>query len=154
MKHIPKGAPGRTPGRGVKPAEAGSLKSGAIVYFPVCHKTTKPQAQPYVFQGKGFGVFLGVTPHGFPDMTREMIPAMMAGIGWVSFEDVAELLGEEQLKLLEQKFRDKYEAKPGEEAAPAEPPKIALPQSAGKLIGLDGAPLSSDDQTNKKEMDS
>lgn len=114
-----------------KPAP--TLKPGQIVFFPVCKKTTKPAAQPAVFKGHGFGVFLGVVPHGIMEPTRQMMTPLMAAIGWISFDDVAEFLGEEQLKELITKFKERHEAPPGEEASP-----IQLPPERPRIIGLDG----------------
>lgn len=136
---IPRGAPGRI--AGMKPAEAGSVKPGQVVFFPACRKSTRPNSQTMIFKGNGFGVFMGVVPQGMGEPTKEMLPPLLAGIGWVSFEDVFELLGEEQFKLLETKFREKYEIAAGDEAAkPAEAPKIALPPER-KLVTPDGSPL-------------
>ncbi|MDH4164704.1 MAG: hypothetical protein OEW15_18750, partial [Nitrospirota bacterium] len=107
---IPRGAPGRQMGpQGLKPLPAGTLKPGGVVYFNVCKKSTKPNSEPMIFKGHGFGVFLGVVPQFKVEPTREMLDPLLAGIGWVSFENVYELLGEEQFKLLETKFREKYE---------------------------------------------
>lgn len=146
---IPRGAPGRQMGpRGLKPLPAGTLKPGNVVFFNVCKKSTKQNSEPMVIKGHGFGVFLGVVPQFAPEPTREMMDPLLAGVGWVSFENVYELLGEEQFKILETKFREKYgleEAKEGEPTPDVPPPKaeptIAMPPEK-KLIGIDGRPLT------------
>lgn len=133
---IPRGAPGRH----VPPARPRSpLNPGQVVFYPLCAKTTRPGTSPYVFQGHGFGVHLGVAGLGQPEPTKYMVPILMAGIGWVSFEEVRELLGEEACNTLMDKFRAKYEAKE-EESKPEDKPAIVAPE-APKLIGLDGQPL-------------
>lgn len=150
---IPRGAPGRQMGpQGLKPLPAGTLKPGGVVYFNVCKKSTKPNSEPMIFKGHGFGVFLGVVPQFKVEPTREMLDPLLAGIGWVSFENVYELLGEEQFKLLETKFREKYEldAVPeGEKIEEPPPPpqdKSLMMPAKPELIGLDGRPLK--DQEN------
>lgn len=143
---IPRGAPGRQTGPGgLRPLPAGTLKPGAVVFFPVAKKSTKANSEPLVFRGHGFGVFLGVVPQFAVEPTREMMDTLLSGVGWVSFENVFEMLGEEQFRILEQKFRAKYELEAmTEEEAKAEPtPATPLhpPPEKTLLVSRDGTPL-------------
>lgn len=124
-------------------AAAGSLKPGGVVFFPTCKKTAKPNGQVYVMKGHGYGVFLGVVPMGHPEPTREMMDPLLAGVGWVSFENVIELLGEDQFKILEEKFRAKYDMDQDIEGPSTAEPSIALPPEK-QLIGLDGKALKTE----------
>lgn len=145
---IPRGAPGRQMGpAGLKPLPAGTLKPGGVVYFNVCKKSTKQNSEPLIFKGNGFGIFLGVVPQFAQEPSRAHLDPLLAGIGWVSFENVVEMLGEEQFKILETKFRAKYgfeEVPEGEKVeAPPVPkaePELMMPAKP-ELIGLDGRPL-------------
>lgn len=146
---IPRGAPGRQAGpRGLKPT--GTLKPGQVVYFNGCKKNTK-NSEPFIFKGHGFGVFLGVVPHNVREPAREQMDGLLAGIGWVSFENVAELLGEEQFDLLAAKFQEKYGLEPMPEGekmpdapAPMAEPVIALPPEK-QLLGANGRPIVKDE---------
>lgn len=147
--NIPRGAPGKQMGpRGLKPMPAGTLKPGGVVFFNVCKKSTKPNSTPMVLKGHGFGVFLGIVPQFGVEPTREMMDPLLAGVGWISFEHVAEFLGEEQFKILETKFREKYglEEMTEEEAAAEPKPEVPLltlpPEKPTGLVALDGAPLT------------
>lgn len=146
---IPPGAPGRQFGPKSLKQIAGSLKPGGVVFFNVCKKTTRPGSEPMVINGHGFGVFLGVVPNLAEEPTKEMLDPIMAGIGWVSFDHVAEFLGEEQIEILLTKFREKYgleEVLPGESVeAPPPPPKMLTMPERPALIGRDGKPIKRED---------
>lgn len=152
MTDIPKGAPGRIPGplplRKQQPVE---LKPGSVVFFQQCKKTAKPNSGGIGFKGHGFGIFLGIVPPGVAEPTRYMMDPLMAGIGWVSFETVKELLGEETLKKLTDAFTKKYdiEERPTEEIPNSV--QLALPPEK-TLVGLDGQPLELPDR-NKNRFD-
>ncbi len=131
----------------MKTAPKQTLEPGGVVFFPACKKTPKPNSQTLVFQGHGFGIFLGIVPTGMEMPSRAQMDPLLSAVGWVSFENVAEMLGEDQFEILATKFREKYgleEVPEGEEMsdapAPRATPEIALPEER-KLIGLDGKPL-------------
>lgn len=152
-KVIPMGAPGRQRGpQGLRKAN-GTLKPGSVVFFNGCKKSTKQNSEPFIFKGHGFGVFLGVVPTNVKEPAREQMDGLLAGIGWVSFENVAELLGEEQFDLLAKKFQEKYglEPLPEDEKMPENPPapiaepELTLPPEK-QLLGADGRPMFKADE--------
>ena len=144
---IPPGAPGRQFGPKSLKQIAGSLKPGGVVFFNVCKKSTRPGSEPMVINGHGFGVFLGVVLSLTEEPTNEMLDPILANLGWVSFDHVAEFLGEEQCKILLDKLAEKYglEAGKPDEAPPKPPPILTVPDRPA-LVGRDGKPI-------KKEPD-
>lgn len=107
------------------------FKPGAVVYFKKClRRPTSKSDWVAAKVGYNFGVLLGsVAPHT-PDPTPNIIAKMMSGSGYVSFDDVIEMLGQERFAELLKKMELKYC-----------PQGQALPQ-APKLLDANGKPLS------------
>jgi hypothetical protein len=86
-----------------------NLKSGDIVYFKTCTREPKRKAPVLTFKGAwGFGVLLGFLQPFAPPPTEKQLMPLMGNMGFLSFDDVEEFLGEEQAKLCIKKYEDKY----------------------------------------------
>lgn len=85
------------------------FKPGDIVYFKRIKETSKTHGRYQEFKnGHGFGILLGAVPQGAEDPPLQYLMHLMGGQGWVSFDDVAALLGKEQMDLLLERFTKKY----------------------------------------------
>lgn len=86
------------------------MKPGDIVFFKEATRTSKRKAQVFGFKGHAFGVMLGHIPPFGQDPSGVQVLALLANVGFVSFDDVAEMLGQEAAARLVQKFQEKMEA--------------------------------------------
>lgn len=84
------------------------MKNGQVVYFKQVKLSTARKAPEFGFQGHGFGVFLGHVPPFQKEPPAEHLLRAMGAIGFVTFDDVAELLGSEQGQLCVKGFEKKY----------------------------------------------
>lgn len=85
------------------------MKNGDLVFFKRARKTSGPNAPEIQFDGLGFGVLLGHQPPGVVgEPSRGHVIRLLGSVGFVSFDDVIELLTREQGELLVQKFLFKY----------------------------------------------
>lgn len=110
------------------------MKPGNVLFFKTAKEGSHRKAREFNFKGTGFGVFLGhVQPFG-KDPSPEVLVNLMGSIGWVTFDDVAELLGTEQGKLLLEKYEDKYYGKKHEGP-------VQIEKAASGLVNAEGAPL-------------
>lgn len=92
------------------------MKNGDVVFFKKAKRSSARKAHEEEFKGHGFGVMLGHVPPFVKDPPPEHLIRLMGTIGFVSFDDVGRLLGDEQAKLLVQKYEDAYYGKKLEEA--------------------------------------
>lgn len=112
------------------------LKPGSCVFFKDFQSAGHPKrSDKYRMKNLAFGVLLGVLPPFAKDPTQEQLYMAMGAIGYVSFDDVAEILGVESGQKLLAEYEKKYYApKPAEEGAGIE----EVPIREGAILGLDG----------------
>ncbi len=131
------------------------IKSGDLVYFKRAKKESKRKSHEFEFKGLGFGVYLGALPPFGKEPDGSQIFRMMGAIGFLTFDDVAEFLGDDEHgATCVKKFEDKYYGKvipglPPEEAPVEANPEeskseIILPPKPPALVGLDGKVLSTE----------
>lgn len=132
---LPPGAPG-TPGTKTPAAPAGLITNGMVVYFDEVKRAPHRKALKLKFRGHGFGIMLGVVPEFKKEPTRDQVVALLASVGFVLLDDVADFLGDEVAATFTEKFYVKYETTKPEESAIVEP-------EPSKLVGLNGQPLES-----------
>lgn len=121
-----------------------NLKPGDVVFFKRCKDTAAANGQFVEFQGHGFGVLLGMVPPFQADPPKDFVVRLLGSLGYVLLDDIQELMGEEHLKELLQKFHGKYApttdpAQPelpleGDANQESEPPRSKLLDANGKPI--------------------
>jgi hypothetical protein len=120
------------------------MKNGDVVFFKNAKSGSARNAPEVQFKGMGFGVLLGHVPPFQKDPPPDQLLGMMGQIGFLSFDDVGEFLGNESGAACVAKFEDKYygkkiEQKEGEE--PIQPELPLQPPTPSPIVGMDGAPL-------------
>lgn len=125
------------------------ISPGDIAFFKRAQGSTQKDAPQVAFAGHAFGVLLGVVPNGVRDPDINDVTAMMAGIGYIAFDEVQDLLGEETCDNLLKLFADKYKVNLRE--APAEVISSLL-SATGEAIVKQNIALAkaemNDDSTN------
>lgn len=116
-------------------APGGLIQNGMVVYFDKCKRAPHRKSLELKFRGHGFGIMLGVVPEFKKEPNRETIISLLASVGFVLLDEVADFLGDEAAAKFTEEFYKKYENKP-----PEEEPVIEKPPS--NLVGLDGQPLA------------
>lgn len=84
------------------------IKSGDIVYFKVFQKSLTKGSQQIPLQGYGVGLLLAHATDKDGDMQPSHIFKSLGICGLVTFDDIAEFLGEENAKVVIKKFEEKY----------------------------------------------
>lgn len=113
------------------------MKPGDAVFFEIAKPSSSRKAPKIKFQGHGFGILLGHVPPFQKDPPPEHLLRLMGTIGFMSFDDVANFLGDEMAAKCVKAFEDKYYGKI--EPASVEklveqgvlPPGTTLEQAAG-----------------------
>lgn len=121
------------------------MQVGDIVFFNKAKTKPVKSAREIKFTGHGFGIMLGMVP----SMCITPPPAhhifkLLGTCGFLTFDDVAEFLGEDQAKLCIEKFEKKYynESELKETPAPkAEPQEI---KEESKILDPTGAPAKTE----------
>lgn len=125
------------------------FKVGDIAYFKKARKTTGRKGVEGIFKGYGIGVFMGHVPPGRQDLMAHQVRPIFAQIGFVSFDDVSEFLGEKACAEVLKKFEAKYYEPQKDDKQPELPLEGAQPEG-GKIIeikrptaivGLNGKPF-------------
>lgn len=116
------------------------MKNGDVVFFKRAKEGSARKAPEVQFKGYGFGVMLGHVPPFAKDPPPEHLLRLMGTVGFVSFDDVGEMLGPESGHQLIKKFEDKYYGKVVPES---DPNQAELPLDAADPGPEDasGAPL-------------
>lgn len=110
-----------------------AFRSGDIIYFKECRNGSKPKKSTGArFKGHGLGMFLGHVGPFEKEPTPEECIKLVGATGFLSFDDVAEFLGDEQAKLCVDRYEAKY-YKP-EDAAP----QVKEPGGRPVLVSADG----------------
>ena len=100
----------------------------------------------WVFKGAhGFGILLGTVPMFGKEPSPVDLLKLMGTVGFLSFDNVAEFLGDEQAEICVKKFEDKFygkvvETKPGDVLPDPENKEEPIIETH-KLVGADGLPL-------------
>lgn len=107
---------------------------GELVFFDQLKKMPKPNAPRFGFQGgHGFGIFLGVVPPFRPIPPFQLVYRIIGECGLLKFDDVAEFLGEDMVKICIDKYHKKYYG-----FIPADPNQTNLPLAS--VTSIDGLP--------------
>jgi hypothetical protein len=116
------------------------LTMGDCVFFKSIRLGTRRKDQEIQFKGHGFGIYLGAVPVFGKEPTPEQLFMGMGHIGFLTFDDVAEFLGDKAGEEVVNKFTAKYYK--AEATAPeAEAPLIPQPPT---LVDVNGAPVESE----------
>lgn len=85
------------------------IQQGDVVYFKkVTLEPTRRSREIGFKGGNGFAVMLGIVPPFGREPTPAHLLTLMGQIGFVSFDDIKEFMGEEQMNTIVNKFTDKY----------------------------------------------
>lgn len=113
------------------------MQNGDVVFFTEAKSSSARKALKVKFKGHAFGVLLGHVPPFQKDPPAEHLLRLMGQIGFVSFDDVGELLGNEEGAKLVALFEDKYYGKIAEGQA-----ELPLDAEPSKLVDISGAPIT------------
>lgn len=126
------------------------MKNGDVVFFKKAKDSANRKAPEIMFKGHAFGVLLGHVPPFAKNPPASYVIAQLGSIGYISFDDIGEFLGEDVVKQLALKFEEKYTPKPAEQpqqelpldgdpaAAESSEPEVLRPSG---LVGINGKPL-------------
>lgn len=109
------------------------FKPGDVFFTKRAKRSSKKDGKSLITQGHFFGVMLGQVPAFAKDPPPEHLVRLMGTIGYITFDDVAEFLGDEFGQKCVDMFTDKYYGK----EIPSEEVKADL-----KLVDSTGEPLS------------
>jgi hypothetical protein len=127
------------------------MKNGDVVFFKEAREGSGRKARTMKFKGHAFGVLLGHVPPFAKDPPPEHLLRLMGTIGFVSFDDVAAFLGDENAQKCVTMFEDKYYGKAAQDAAPEVAPEEAAQPSG--LLGADGQPMPTKLQAVAPQID-
>lgn len=116
------------------------MKNGDVVFFKEARDGSGRKARTMKFKGHAFGVLLGHVPPFAKDPPPEHLLRLMGTIGFVSFDDVANFLGDEQAQKCVTMFEDKYYGQFALDQAPEVAPEETAQPSG--LLGADGQPMA------------
>jgi hypothetical protein len=129
------------------------FQAGSIVFFKDIADTSRMKGRTGVrFKGHGFGVLLGEVPPFGKDPDQVALFRCLGGIGYLSFDDVGEFLGDEAGAKCVAAFEAKYfpkteEPKEGEELPTSEEQKSlnrvtdAMEKEPSRIMDIHGKPL-------------
>jgi len=114
------------------------MKNGDVVYFKKAKHSSKIKDKTEItFKGMGFGVLLGHVPPFQKDPPASHLLKLMGTIGFLTFDDVAEFLGDEMGSKCVKAFEDKYYGK----LIPASEAVVEVePEQSSSLVDENGAP--------------
>lgn len=96
------------------------IQPGQIAFFKNC--SVKTYGTPDLgFKGHGFGIFLGVVPPFGKEPTEEQIMIFLGQIGFISYDQLARVMGAEMVVDLMKKIDEKRS-----EMIKEETPKLEL----------------------------
>jgi hypothetical protein len=84
------------------------MKPGEIVFFRKAKSKPMTVCPAVEFKGHGYGIFLGHVPYAQPEPPPVVYITQLGSIGFISFDDVNEFLGDEAAVKCVQKFEEKY----------------------------------------------
>lgn len=84
------------------------IKPGDIVFFRKAKRSSHRKSPEISFNGYGFAVMLGHVSLFQPDPPADHLLRLIGTIGFLSFDDVKNFLGDEAAASCVKKFEDKY----------------------------------------------
>lgn len=112
------------------------IKNGDCVFFKDIRTSSRSkQSQAARFKHFGWGVLLGAIPPFGRDPNIGDVIRALGSIGYVSFDDVGEFLGDEIGAELVKKFEEKYYVQPTNETPPIEE------SEPSRLVDITGKPI-------------
>ena len=120
------------------------FRRGDVVYFKQGRKGSHRKAPTATFKGHGFGVFLGHLPPYEKDLEPAELVMQMGAIGFLTFDDVADFLGEDAAKKCVASYEAKYYPNNAQPAVTDEEGKKLIIDGPPKrqLLGADGKPIT------------
>lgn len=131
----------------------GLMKNGDVVFFKRAKASAHRKAPEVMFKGHAFGVMLGHVPPFAKNPPAAYVISQLGSIGYISFDDIGEFLGEDVVKQLALKFEAKYTPKPADPATATQQelpldgdpaadessePEVLRPSG---IVGLNGKPI-------------
>ncbi len=117
------------------------MRNGDCVFFKEAKKTSRQNSPGVRFRGVGFGILLGHVPPFQKDPPAAELFRLMGTVGFMSFDDVGEFLGEEQAAACVKKFEEKYYVKNVIEAEEAPTPQ----NDQLKILDRNGEPITTEE---------
>ena len=120
------------------------MNQGDVVYFKLAQDSSHRKSKKITFKGMGYGVFLGHVPPFQKDPPPAHLIRQMGQIGFVTFDDVAQILGDEQAALVVKKFEEKYYGEEAQAEAPVTSQTVLPGEAENKslLVGPTGLKLA------------
>jgi hypothetical protein len=89
------------------------LKQGDIAFFREIKLEPRRNAKDIKFTNGifGFGLMLGAHAPGMAPLTENSFMTLMGQCGFLSFDNLKEFIGEEEMNICIKKFQDKYHPK-------------------------------------------
>lgn len=128
-------------------------KMGDVIYFRSSKKEPRRNAKEVKYQGHGFGVFLGHVPQHAPSPTPDDLFRLMGSIGFLTFDDVAEFLGEEAATKCVQAYENKFYGPEAEARAQEIPQSPLEAPERPKLVDMNGTPINSNNEAPLQEKE-
>ncbi len=126
------------------------MKNGDVVFFKRAKGSAHRRAPEAMFKGMGFGILLGHVPPFAQNPPAAYVIGQIGSIGYLSFDDVIEFLGDEAGATCVKKFEEKYLPKvdPAQASLPLDAAPPATPDddeeaAPSGIVGLDGKPIES-----------
>lgn len=114
------------PIRHLRPPQMKPMTPGDVVFFKRARGGLGPQDRFAEFQGHAFGILIGHVPSEVGPPPLSVILRGMATCGFISFDEIIELMGREFGDELARKFGEKYYGKDAIVTGP--PPAEAIVQ--------------------------
>lgn len=119
------------------------MNNGDVVFFKKAKASSARKSPEVMFKGHGFGILLGHVPPFAQNPPAGYVIGQLGSIGYLSFDDVIEFLGDEAGATCVQKFEAKYLPKAPDAAQADLPLHGEMEPRPSGLIGLNGKPLES-----------
>jgi hypothetical protein len=116
------------------------FKPGDVVFFKEAHRGPSKRTDGLRAKHYAFGVLLGNLPPFAPEPPAEHLMRLMGGAGFMAFDDVLEVLGEEAGDLVIRAWQRKYWGAEWDYRKQAEP--SALVDATGQPVPKGPAPLT------------
>lgn len=107
---------------------------GQVVFFKKSRAGSARKAPEVEYKGHGFGLMLGHVPPFQKDPPLEHILRILGSLGFLTFDDVGEFLGNEAGALVVKKYQEKYYGEATAEAEEAAKPSgLILPEGIDRM---------------------
>jgi len=115
------------------------MNNGDVIYFKKAKEHPTRKSIELEFKGHAFGILLGHVPPFAQEPPKDHVVRLLGSIGYLSFDDVGEFLGNEVGADVVKKFEEKYYAQPTQQQE--------LPLAPSGLVDTSGAPIGAEPQT-------